>query len=159
MSPFTVIILYAWCFRLRLQNPEHKGLRKLLWWRRGALDPTEGLLYSCPARQNNTRLPGFSPMTFSALKMVKHWLCASIWLPFFLVKLISRWKKNPVPLEVSGIHQTCLLEPGHVVSTERAKCLRLCSFSFIAAFLLSALRTVAGSFCISFLLPLSLVLF
>lgn len=160
MSSFAVIILCAWCFRLWLQTLEHKALRKPLLQRKGALNPKEGLLYSYPACQSNTRLPDFSPVTFAALKRVKQWLSAYIWLPFFcLIKLVSRWKNYPLPLKVSGIHQTCLLEPGGVVSTKPAKCLRLFSFCFIAAFLLSTLQTVAGSFCISFLLPLSLVLF
>lgn len=126
----------------------------------GTFTSTEGLLFSRPARQSNTKASWLLCSNFVALKMTKHDFVHYSRLPSFsLIKLISRWKKYPVPHKVSATHQASLPEPQGVVSTEWAKCLRLCCFGFTAAFLLSASLTVAGSFCVSFLLPLSLVLF
>lgn len=126
----------------------------------GMITLTERLLSSYPTNQSNTKLPVFYAVPLLLLKQlgtdfVNYFRPPSI----SLIKLISNWKKYPGPHKVSATHQACLLEPQGAVSTEWAKCLRLCCFGFTAAFLLSASRTLAGSFCIFFVLPLRPVLF
>lgn len=160
MSSFSVLMLYVWCVRLGLQNLEHKARRKPLLQRSGDVNSNRRTSFLLPCPSEQYKASWLLCSDFVALKTAKHDFVRYFRLPSLsLIKLISRWKKYPVLHKVSATYQVYLLEPQGVVSTEWAKCLRLCWFGFTAVCLLSASQTIAGSFCISFLLPLSLVLF
>lgn len=160
MSSLGVIMLYVWCVGLGHQNLEHKACGKPLLQGCGDVHFHRRTPFLPPCPSEQCKASWLLCSDFVVLKTTKHDFVHYSRLPSFsLIKLISRWKKYPLPHKVSATHQACLPEPQGVVSTEWAKCLRLCSFGFTAAFLLSASLTVAGSFCVSFLLPLSLVLF
>lgn len=151
MSSFAVIILCVWYVRLGHQNLWCKALRKLLQQRSCNVNSYRRIPFLLPCSLVKCKASWLPWSDFAALKMAKHWLCALIQASFSLIQLVSRWKKYPVPHKESAALQIYLLEPQGVFSTEWARCLRLCCFSFIAAFLLSASQTIAGSFGISFL--------
>lgn len=156
MSSFSVIMLYVWSIILRFQNLEHKADRKPLQ-RSGDINSTEGLRFSHLAHLSSRRLPGFFAVTLLFLKWLSTDFVHCFRLPSF--SLISRWKKYPVPHKVSSRHQTSFLRLRVLSPQSELKCPRLCCSSFTAAVLFSASQAVAGSFSLSFLLRLSLVLF